>query len=92
MEKQVMQLSKRAEQAMRKRAEQAMNKAWEFGRHAMTLESETNLLSKADYFDATGRPRTDAEGRNIWDAVQKEMAALPPFTDAEVEAYLRAHQ
>jgi hypothetical protein len=92
MEKKVIELSKRAERAMRKQAEQAMNKAWEFGRHAMTLESETNLLSKAGYFDAAGQRREDTEGHRIWEAVQKEMAALPPFTDAEVEVYLRTHQ
>ena len=60
-----------------------------FMRHAMQLERESKLLSKAGYYDAAGNPRTGEEGGRIWDTVQKEMAALPPFTDAEVDAALR---
>jgi hypothetical protein len=56
--------------------------------HAMLLEREFHLLKEAGYFDGAGRPRKDAEGKRIWEFVQAQMKALPPFTDAEIDAEL----
>ena len=57
-------------------------------RHAMMLEREGKLLKESGYFDATGRPRQDEKGKAIWEIVQKQMRALPPFTNAEVDREL----
>jgi hypothetical protein len=39
------------------------------------LDRETDLLLKAGYFDKHGNPRQDAEGKRIWDAVQRQLLA-----------------
>ena len=67
--------------------EHAKKQARAYGRHAMMLERETLALAKAGYYFDVG-PREDAEGRRIYASVEKEMAAMPPITDAEVDAYL----
>ena len=56
--------------------------------HAMMLDRETTLLAEAGYYDSAGYPRQDAEGQRIWELVQAQLKALPPFTDAEIDAEL----
>jgi hypothetical protein len=54
----------------------------------MLMEREFHLLKEAGYFDDAGDPRKGEEGKRIWEFVQMQMKALPPFTDREIDAEL----
>jgi len=41
--------------------------------HAEDLDRETEALLKAGYFDEVGCPRTDVEGKKIWNEVQRQL-------------------
>jgi hypothetical protein len=74
--------------ASKRKSEDCMREARRWISLAMRLDRENKLLREAGYFDSEGHPRKDAEGRRIRDSLQPQMSALPPVTDAEIDAEL----
>jgi hypothetical protein len=74
--------------AGKRKREECMREARRWVSLAMRLDRENKLLREAGYFDSNGNPRKDAEGRRIRDSLQPQLSALPPITDAEIDAEL----
>ena len=55
--------------------------------HVMMMKRRFHLLEEAGYF-VEGKARRGAEAKGIWDFVDAQMRALPPFTDAQIDAEL----